>query len=251
MYTRVTEIEEVNNKIQKPQLHKRAPRFGEPSFKSASSVKVGDASGRKRPFTKEKASNENYQPRKRICSSPDGDAENKVKLDPESDEDDVNGLLYRQAYKVLAPGGWLEHFEFNITLSSDIPALKDDEDHIFKQWTQVIFEATDRIGKTARIGMDGNMRKHMTEAGFVDIVENTYKGWARDRKLKNIGVLNKIFLAESLEGTALFLLREVLARECADIRQFVKRMRSVVQDTDLRSYCIMTNVYARKPESVL
>ncbi|KAK7398011.1 hypothetical protein QQX98_012619 [Neonectria punicea] len=487
MYTRVTEIEEINNKTQKPQLHKRAPRFGEPSFKPASSVKVGGASGRKRPFTDENQSNEHHPPRKRTRSLPGGAAENKVGLDPESDEDDVNGLvrvkivskkrrwngqqaflsycspiattfenmpnselatpawkrvrmtelgnyignesihsnpeiwsplhapkesalvetpawrentstgsltldiiygpsevkglssecdsdeyvhnpsdeqtiqgrtfqrqeatqyrapvdeeqqesqeplhycflllmddqlfqapinetsplildigagtgtwavnmadnypsakvygtdinaiqpkrippncsffvedaqlewmfssdafdfvhiralygaiddwakLYRQAYKVLAPGGWLEHFEFDITLS-------------------IMFEATDRIGKTARIGMDGNMRKHMEKAGFVDIVEKTYKmpcgEWARDPKLKSIGLINRLILTESLEGTILFLLREVLAWEFTDIRQFVERMRSALQDTDLRSYCIMTNVYARKPDSV-
>ncbi|KAI5455628.1 S-adenosyl-L-methionine-dependent methyltransferase [Mariannaea sp. PMI_226] len=64
--------------------------------------------------------------------------------------------LYDQAYKTMTPGGWIEDFEMNITLYSDLPEIKNDPSHIFKQWATVFLEALDRIGKTGRIGMDGN-----------------------------------------------------------------------------------------------
>ncbi|KAH6868872.1 putative SAM dependent methyltransferase [Thelonectria olida] len=161
--------------------------------------------------------------------------------------------LYRQAYKALVPGGWIENFEMNITLYSDHPEIKNDREHIFKQWATVFLEAMDCIGKTGRIGMDGNMRKRMHEVGFVDIVEKTYQlpcgGWSSDPKLKQIGVYNLAFLDESLEGFALFLLKEIMGWEYTEIQLFVARMRSAIWNTKIRPYYLVTNVYARKPNA--
>lgn len=161
--------------------------------------------------------------------------------------------LYRQAYRVLLPGGWIEDCEFNITLYSDIPAVKNDPDHIFKQWAKVFFEATDRMGKTARIGLEGTMRKHMEEAGFVDIHEKNNQvpigGWSSDPKLKQIGLYNLAFLDESLEGFALFMLKEIMGWEYVEIQLFVARMRKAMRNPKIRPYYIVPNVYARKPDT--
>lgn len=162
--------------------------------------------------------------------------------------------LYRQAYKALVPGGWLEDFEMNITLHSDTPEIRDDPEHIFKQWANVFFEAMDRIGKTGRIGMSGNMRKHMDEVGFVEIVEKTYQvpcgGWSSDPKMKEIGIFNFTFLDESLEGFALFLLKEIMGWEYNEIQVLVARMRKAIRNTKSRPYYLVTNVYAKKPEAL-
>lgn len=151
--------------------------------------------------------------------------------------------LYRQAYGALVPGGWIEDFEFNITLYSDTPEVRDDPEHIFKQWAKVFFEATDRMGKTARIGMDGNMRRHMEEAGFVEVVEKNYQvpcgGWSSDPKLKQIGVYNLAFLEASLEGFALFMLKEIMGWHYAEIQLFVARMRKAVRDTRIRPFYVV------------
>ncbi|KAJ3525708.1 hypothetical protein NM208_g11523 [Fusarium decemcellulare] len=159
--------------------------------------------------------------------------------------------LYRKAYRTLVPGGWIEHFEFDITLYSQAPEVRDDEDHIFKQWSRVLLEAMDRAGKTGRIGMDGNMRKYVEEAGFVDIVEKNYRvpcgEWMTDTKLKDIGFLNLLFWEQSLEGFALFLLKEIMGWEYTEITTFVARMHSALSDAKTQPYCLMTNVYAKKP----
>ncbi|CRK29370.1 hypothetical protein BN1708_015572 [Verticillium longisporum] len=63
--------------------------------------------------------------------------------------------LYGEAFKALKPGGYLENFEFTISLCSDAPSVRDDPKHVFKQWGQVFTEAMDRLGKTAKIGLDG------------------------------------------------------------------------------------------------
>ncbi|KJZ72065.1 hypothetical protein HIM_08520 [Hirsutella minnesotensis 3608] len=160
--------------------------------------------------------------------------------------------LYSQAFRALTPGGWIENFEFNVTLYSDAPEVRDDFDHIFKRWSRVFLEAFDRIGKTARIGLPGNMRHLMEQAGFIDIVEKSYQvpsgGWSSDARMKHIGIYNLAFLEESLEGFALFMLREIMGWEYVEIQMFVLEMRMAIRNPKLRPYHVVTNVYAQKPE---
>jgi len=163
------------------------------------------------------------------------------------------GKLYAQAYKALRPGGWLEDLEFNITLHSDTRSVRDDPDHIFKRWSEVFFEATDRLGKTLRIGMGSTMRNLIAAAGFIDVVEKKYQvpsgGWSSDPRMKMIGRYNLAFLEESLEGFALFLLREIMGWSYIQVQMFVMEMRSEIRNSKIRPYYILTNVYAQKPNT--
>ncbi|ETR98844.1 S-adenosyl-L-methionine-dependent methyltransferase [Trichoderma reesei RUT C-30] len=162
------------------------------------------------------------------------------------------GELYRQAYKVLMPGGWIEDFEFNITLMSDVPEVRDDPKHIFKRWSEVFTEAGERMGRTLLIGTGGRMRKLMQEAGFVDVVEKNYKvpsgRWSSDPTMKQIGAYNLAFLDESLEGFALFMLKEIMGWEYIEVQLFVAEMRKAINNPKIRPYYILTNVFARKPD---
>ncbi|KAH6853078.1 putative SAM dependent methyltransferase [Chaetomium sp. MPI-CAGE-AT-0009] len=163
------------------------------------------------------------------------------------------GRLYAQAYKALRPGGWLEDLEFNITLHSDTPSVRDDPGHIFKRWSQFFFEATDRLGKTLRIGMGSTMRDLIAEAGFIDVVEKKYQvpsgGWSSDPRMKIIGRYNLAFLEESLEGFALFLLQEIMGWSFIQVNMFVMEMRNEIRNSKIRPYYILTNVYAQKPNT--
>ncbi|KAF4974549.1 hypothetical protein FZEAL_8573 [Fusarium zealandicum] len=163
------------------------------------------------------------------------------------------GELYQQAFKSLKPGGWLEDMEFNIQMFSDIPEIRDDPNHIFKRWPKVFWEATDRMNKTLRIGMNGTMRKHMVEAGFTNVVEKTYQvpcgAWSSDPKMKEIGALNLAFMDESLEGFALFILREIMGWDYAEVQLFVMEMRKAIRDVKIRPYYLITNVIAQRPET--
>ncbi|KAL7804931.1 S-adenosyl-L-methionine-dependent methyltransferase [Trichoderma aethiopicum] len=162
------------------------------------------------------------------------------------------GELYRQAYKALTPGGWIEDFEFNITLMSDVPEVRDDPKHIFKRWSEVFTEAGERMGRTLLIGTGGRMRKLMQEAGFVDVIEKNYKvpsgRWSSDPTMKQIGAYNLAFLDESLEGFALFMLKEIMGWEYIEVQLFVAEMRKAINNPKIRPYYILTNVFARKPD---
>ncbi|KAJ4863115.1 methyltransferase domain-containing protein [Trichoderma breve] len=161
--------------------------------------------------------------------------------------------LYKQAFTAMKPGGWIEDFEFNITLMSDVPEVRDDPKHIFKRWSEVFTEAGERMGRTLLIGTGGQMRKLMQEAGFINVVEKNYKvpsgKWSSDPVLKEVGAYNLAFLDESLEGFALFMLKEIMDWDYIEVQVFVSEMRKAINNPKIRPYYILTNVFARKPEA--
>jgi SAM-dependent methyltransferase len=151
--------------------------------------------------------------------------------------------LYKQAYRTVTPGGWFEDFEFNITMLSDVPEVRDDPKHIFKRWAEIFFEAADRMGRTLRIGEGGRMRRLMQEAGFADVVEKNYKvpcgQWSSDPTMKQIGAYNLAFLDESLEGFALFMLKEIMGWDYIEVQVFVSEMRKAINNPKIRPYYIV------------
>ncbi|EGR45584.1 uncharacterized protein TRIREDRAFT_110877 [Trichoderma reesei QM6a] len=130
--------------------------------------------------------------------------------------------------------------------------VRDDPKHIFKRWSEVFTEAGERMGRTLLIGTGGRMRKLMQEAGFVDVVEKNYKvpsgRWSSDPTMKQIGAYNLAFLDESLEGFALFMLKEIMGWEYIEVQLFVAEMRKAINNPKIRPYYILTNVFARKPD---
>ncbi|KAJ6437135.1 SAM dependent methyltransferase [Purpureocillium lavendulum] len=159
--------------------------------------------------------------------------------------------LYRQAYRALEPGGFVEDFEINIHLHSDLPEVRDDPEHIFKRWAKVFWEGGDRINRTLRIANNGTMRKLVLEAGFTGVVERTYQvpvgSWSSDPKMKEIGTYNLAFMDESLEGFALFILKEIMGWRYEEVQLFVMEMRKAIRNPRIRPYYLMTNVYGQRP----
>ena len=131
--------------------------------------------------------------------------------------------LYRECFRAIRPGGYIEDVEFNIrTLSDIVPP-----DHIYHRWNNLFIEAGERMGRTFQIYHQ--MRQHISDAGFVDVVEKTWKvpigGWAADKKLKSVGMYTLMFLDQSLEGFALYMLKHVMGWEYEEIQVLVAKMR--------------------------
>lgn len=151
--------------------------------------------------------------------------------------------LYCQSYQALKPGGWIEDFEFTIRLHSDIPEIRDDPDHIFKRWANVFLEAGDRMGRSLRIGMNGTIGDYLRDCGFVDVVQNTYQvpigAWSSDETYRKIGIYNQYFMEESLEGFALFLLREIMGWQYERVQVFLAEMRAALRNSRIRPYYLV------------
>ncbi|EEY24012.1 UMTA [Verticillium alfalfae VaMs.102] len=130
--------------------------------------------------------------------------------------------LYGEAFKALKPGGYLENFEFTISLCSDAPSVRDDPKHVFKQWGQVFTEAMDRLGKTAKIGLDG--RRSAT--------------WSR--------LASRILLSR-ITGSPVAAGAEIMGWEYIEILLLVANMRKAIRDVKLRPYYIVPNFKVANP----
>ncbi|KFY18565.1 hypothetical protein V493_08509 [Pseudogymnoascus sp. VKM F-4281 (FW-2241)] len=118
--------------------------------------------------------------------------------------------LYSEVYRCTKPGGYVESFETDIQFTSDDGSVEPG--HIMHDWSTRIIDAGETMRRTFKIP---KMSKRLIEAaGFVDVVETTYKvpvgGWMEDKKWKEMGRWNLLYLSKGQEGMALYILMNVL-----------------------------------------
>lgn len=118
--------------------------------------------------------------------------------------------LYKQAFKAMKPGGYIEHFDLTPTFESDDGTLSEDSP--LNRWGPLGIEASEKMGKTFKIYP--TTREALVAAGFVDIVEHNFKipvgPWSSDKRLRTIGQWNLFFLTMDIEGIWLYLLTQFL-----------------------------------------
>lgn len=98
----------------------------------------------------------------------------------------------------------------------DIQFTSDDgtvgPNDVMYEWSQLFIAAGETMGRTFKIARQS--RELIQAAGFVDVVEKKYKvpvgRWMEDRRWKEIGTWNLLYLTEGLEGMALYILKNVL-----------------------------------------
>lgn len=110
--------------------------------------------------------------------------------------------LFRQAYRALAPGGYLESYEAAVTQESDDGSVAPGS--AMDQWGKLFHEAGRKLGRSFRVYEDHLQRKAMEEAGFVDIQVWDFKapigGWAEDPRLREIGEFAQMCIEADIEG---------------------------------------------------
>jgi hypothetical protein len=79
--------------------------------------------------------------------------------------------FFEQAYTHMKPGGWIEVVEHSVEPISDDGTVGPD--HFFTQWGKTVIECGQKFGKTFEIWKDA--KRHLEKAGFVNVVEVSYK----------------------------------------------------------------------------
>ncbi|EAS30656.3 methyltransferase [Coccidioides immitis RS] len=156
--------------------------------------------------------------------------------------------FYKEAYRNLKPGGYIEQLEQSVYLKSDDGTV---EKTIFEKWGQVSLEAGDAFGKTLRIVDES--RQGMIDAGFVDVVENRFKvplgPWPKDPHLKELGKYNRLQWQEGIEGWTMLLLTNFLGWTRDEVELYLAEVRRGLRNSKIHAYQEVTVVYGRKPES--
>jgi ubiquinone/menaquinone biosynthesis C-methylase UbiE len=80
---------------------------------------------------------------------------------------------FKQAFKVLKPGGYLESFEASPRIESDDGTVAPGSP--LNRWGDIFLKAGEKSGRSFTVIEEGLQRKSMEEAGFVDLQEWNFK----------------------------------------------------------------------------
>ncbi|KAI0013834.1 S-adenosyl-L-methionine-dependent methyltransferase [Xylariaceae sp. FL0662B] len=158
--------------------------------------------------------------------------------------------LFREAWRVTKPGGWLETCEADVKILSDDGTVAEDSAYN-RFWNMLYTKASSKIGATFEPLLEGVQRKGMEEAGFVDIQQADYKfpvgGWAQDKKLAEVGQYVQLTMLNDVEGYTLFLWNNVMGEDAPGYQEHLAYMRRELKDRKIHGYMKVRYVWGRKP----
>ncbi|OTA99555.1 hypothetical protein M426DRAFT_76288 [Hypoxylon sp. CI-4A] len=159
--------------------------------------------------------------------------------------------LFKQAYKAIKPGGWLESLETEADYRSDDGTLKPDS--AMMVWRDLFLEGGKKLGRSFTLLSDETQKKAMEEAGFINITTRDIKvpvsGWPADPKLKEIGQWFQYTLEQDLEGFVMFMWNKVLGRSLEEMHVFLAAFRKEMRSRSIHAYLPQRVVYGQKPET--
>jgi SAM-dependent methyltransferase len=156
--------------------------------------------------------------------------------------------FYKECFKLLKPGGYIEQAEFAPGFTSDDGSVTETNS-VMGEWGSVGRQVFEKMGK--EIMVLEKMGGWIAEAGFEDVNERQYKWpigpWAKDAKLKEIGLWTRAHLDAGLEGWSLRGLTGLLGWTREEVLAYCAGMRRDMEDPKLHGIHEMRVVYARKP----
>ncbi|KAH6871785.1 S-adenosyl-L-methionine-dependent methyltransferase [Thelonectria olida] len=159
-------------------------------------------------------------------------------------------LLFKEAFAVCKPGGWVESYEASPMMESDDGSVT--ETCAINEWGKFFIEGGKKINRPFTVLKDELQRKGMEEAGFVDIQTWNLKapigGWAKDQKLKEIGQFAQAALEQDYEGYVLFMANMVLGWSKEEVTLYCAQLRREIRSGRFHTFYRQRVVYGRKLE---
>ncbi|KAJ4002759.1 hypothetical protein NW766_012689 [Fusarium irregulare] len=158
--------------------------------------------------------------------------------------------LFKEAYKSLKPGGWVESYEPSSTVESDDNSVLPGS--AMSQWQKFFVEGGRKIGRPFTVFEDRLQRKAMEEAGFVDIEERNFKnpvgGWPKEPEAKVVGQYTQAAFEEDGKGTVLHFATALGWKE-EEVTVFMAQHRREIRSPNIHAYYKQKVIWGRKPEA--
>lgn len=139
-------------------------------------------------------------------------------------------------FRHLKPGGHYEQFEVSVVPVSDDGSVYPGS--IFDKWGKISIAAGEAFGKT--LDVINIQKQGLIDAGFEDVVEHRFKvpigGWSKDKKLKELGMYNRLYWEQGLEAWCMHLLMNYLGWSYKEIQVYVAEMRKMLRDKSVHAY---------------
>ncbi|KAI5464953.1 S-adenosyl-L-methionine-dependent methyltransferase [Mariannaea sp. PMI_226] len=152
-------------------------------------------------------------------------------------------------FKNLAPGGYVELQEVDVTMGCDDGTLT--KDHTLFKWCELLDEAAIKLGRSFE--RTNRFKDIMAEIGFVDVVETRFKWptnrWPKDKKYKELGTWNNVNASLALEALTMAPFTRSLGWSREEVEVFLVDLRNDFNNPRIHAYWPICSVYGRKPEA--
>ncbi|KAH7632727.1 S-adenosyl-L-methionine-dependent methyltransferase [Sordaria sp. MPI-SDFR-AT-0083] len=163
---------------------------------------------------------------------------------------DMKSQIIQRAFDHLKPGGWLECQELNVLPVCDDGSMTDD--YKLLQWAQDMDVASRAADRELIIGDD--IKQWLEEVGFVDVQQMVLKlpvgGWAKEPRLKHLGMLWQRNLSGGLSGLSVGLLHRFGGKTVEQVEVDLVDVRNSMFDRNVHAYMKIYVVWGRKPDVV-
>lgn len=159
--------------------------------------------------------------------------------------------MFKEAYRVLKPGGWIESHECSANVESDDGTVR--EGSAMDQWGKIFWEAGKKMKRNFRVLEENVQVKSMEEAGFTELKVWNLKApignWPADLKKREIGDIAEWAMTTDLEGYVLYACNKVLGWSREEVQIYLAHLRKEMRSKRIHGYYRQRVVYARKPET--
>ncbi len=101
----------------------------------------------------------------------------------------------------------------------------------------MFYDVGDKTGRTFRLYGD-DLARHAREAGFTGIVNEKISfpagPWAKEKRLKDIGMFVGLYIDMSLDGFALYPIGQVLGWTLEEVKDLCAKMRAACRNPENR-----------------
>lgn len=145
--------------------------------------------------------------------------------------------FYREAFKVVRPGGWVESQEFSYKRYSDDDSIPADS--YVTKWEDLWTEGVKKMGLKGHCDPD-LVCQQMRDAGFVNITRLNFKmpigPWAKDSQLREAGEYGRANLLFGFYGLSVKVFTQLLGWSVEDLEDLLDKCKQELNRRDIHGY---------------
>ena len=157
--------------------------------------------------------------------------------------------FYKEAYKCLKPGGWVENQEFDCQVLSDDNTIPRNSK--VQEWVRLWNDGIQVLGGTGRCDPE-KMARQMNDEGFVNVGIRRYKmpigPWPKNIRLKEAGKFGLVAITDGMQGLSAKVFTKGLGWSAEELEVFLVEVRAEFYRSTVHSYWPTFVIMGQKPD---